>query len=111
MPSRTSWLVFRFSVMRKDNLTAELPGVPARRGRPATRPQDEKSLKAAAAARKRAQRARLAESGLETVTLILPADLAEALRTYVARKTSDQEPVTQGQAVERILRDRLLRKR
>jgi len=97
--------------MRKDVVTAELPGVPKRVGRPATRPQDEKSLKAAAAARKRAQRARQAASGLETLTVELPQDVADALRAYVARKTADGDPVTQGQAVEKILRDRLLRKR
>lgn len=97
--------------MRKDDLTAELPGVPRRRGRPATRPQDEKSLKEAAAARKRAQRARQALSGLETVAVVLPKDVADALRAYCGRKSADDVPVTMGQAVEKILRDRLLRKR
>lgn len=97
--------------MRNDNSTAELPGVPKRPGRPATRPQDEKSLKAAAAARKRQQRARQAAAGLEPVAVVIPADVAEALRAYCERKTADGEPVTQGQAIEKILRDRLLRKR
>lgn len=97
--------------MRKDNLTAELPGVPVRRGRPATRPQDEKSLKAAAAARKREHRARLAAAGLEEVKVWLAKDVVDALRAYVDRKAADSVPLTQGEAVEKILRDRLLRKR
>lgn len=97
--------------MRKDNVTAELPGVPRRQGRPATRPQDADSLKKAAAARKRAQRERQAAAGLETVTVALDKEVAEALRAYVGRKVADTEPLTLGQAVERILRDRLLRKR
>lgn len=94
-----------------DVFTVELPGVPKRRGRPPTRPQDEKSLKRAAAARTAAYRARLKADGLETVTLALDAEVAEALRAYVARKSADSEVMTLGQAVDRILRDRLLRKR
>jgi len=97
--------------MRKDNLTAELPGVPARRGRPATRPQDPASLKAAAAARKRVQRERQAAAGLETLTVTLSVELAEALRAYVSRRSADGEPLTLGDAAEKILRDRLMRKR
>lgn len=90
---------------RKDELTAELPGVPRRPGRPPT------GKAMSAAERKRAQRARLAAAGLETVTVLLPRDVADALRAHVARKTSDAEPITQGEAIEKILRDRLLRKR
>jgi len=97
--------------MRKDNVTAELPGVSRRQGRPATRPQDADSLRKAAAARKREQRKRQAELGLETITITLDKEVADALRAYVDRKTADTEPVTLGQAAERILRDRLLRKR
>lgn len=97
--------------MRKDNVTAELPGVPRRQGRPATKPQDADSLRKAAAARKREQRKRQAELGLETITITLDKEVADALRAYVDRKTADTEPVTLGQAAERILRDRLLRKR
>jgi len=97
--------------MRKDDVTSELPGVPKRPGRPPTRPQDEKSLKAAAAARKREQRARDAAQGLEIVTIKLPKEVADALRAYVARKNADSKPVTMGEAAEKILRDRLLRPR
>lgn len=91
--------------MRKDDLTAELPGVPRRRGRPPT------GKAMTAAERKAAQRARQSASGLETVPVVLPKDVADALRAYCARKSADSDPVTIGEAVEKILRDRLLRKR
>lgn len=97
--------------MRKDDVTAELPGVPRRPGRPPTRPQDKESLKAAAAARKRASRAKAVAAGLEQVNVQLSKDVADALRAYVERKRADGPELTQGQAVEAILRDRLLRKR
>lgn len=97
--------------MRKDNVTMDLPGVLRRRGRPPVHSQDEKSLKEAAARRKRESRARLAASGLDTLTLDLDQEVADALRSYVDRKRSDAVQITIGQAVERILRDRLLRKR
>jgi hypothetical protein len=97
--------------MRKDVITAELPGVPKRPGRPPTRPQDRESLKAAAAARKRLQRARQADAGLEPLALVLSGEVADALRAYVKRKAADGEPLTMGEAAEKILRDRLLRKR
>lgn len=96
---------------RKDNVTVELPGVPRRPGRPPIRPQDPASLKAAAAARKREQRARQQAAGLETVSVVLSLDVADALRSYVERRSADGEPLTLGQAVEKIVRDRLLRKR
>lgn len=91
--------------MRKDDVTGELPGVPARRGRPPTgKAQD-------GAARQRAYRARLAEQGREDLTLTLPTDVAEALREYTKRRSSDGAELTLGEAVEKFLRDRLLRKR
>ena len=96
---------------RRDTVTAELPGVPRRQGRPATRPQDAQSLKKAAAARKREQRERDAAAGLKSITITLDKEVTDALHAYVKRKAADAEPVTLGQAVERILRDRLLRKR
>lgn len=91
--------------MRKDEVTMELPGVAKRRGRPAT------GKAATGANRMAAYRARLAAAGLETMTLDLDQEVACALRAYVDRKKSDAEDLTLGQAVERILRDRLLRKR
>jgi hypothetical protein len=51
-------------------------------------------------------RERLREQGREILTVDVPQEVAEALRRYVEFKD-----MTQGQAVERILRDRLLRKR
>lgn len=95
----------------RDVVTGDLPGVPRRRGRPAEGPQDPKAIRAAAAARKRAERARKAAAGLEEVTLTLDLEVANALRAYVERKSADSEALTMGQAAERILRDRLLRKR
>lgn len=97
--------------MRKDNETSDLPGVPRRQGRPAIRPQDPNSLKAAAAARKREQRARQSAAGLETISVVLSLEVADALRGYVERQNQDGKPLTLGQAAEKILRDRLLRKR
>lgn len=91
--------------MQKDEVTATLPGIPRPRGRPST------GQAKSAAARKAAQRARQANDGLETVAVVLPTDVADALRAYCARKNADDEPVTMGEAVEKILRDRLLRKR
>lgn len=97
--------------MANDNLMVGVPGVPRRRGRPPGQPQDPKTLRDAAAARKRASRARLAAAGLAAVTVDLDLEVANALRSYVDRKRADAEDMTLGQAVERILRDRLLRKR
>lgn len=93
--------------MRKDDVTMELPGVPKPRGRRSTG----KAL--SGAERQRAYRAKLAEEGREQVSLDLPGDVAAALRQYVLRQNADvsTEPITLGQAAERILRDRLLRKR
>lgn len=83
----------------------ELPGVPKRRGRPPTGNAKSGSSRMAA------YRARMAAAGLETLTLDLDQQVACALRAYVERKKADADDLTMGQAVERILRDRLLRKR
>jgi phage-related tail fiber protein len=91
--------------MVKDAVTLELPGVPKRRGRPPT------GKAQSGASRMAAYRARLAAAGLETLTLDVDQEVACALRAYVDRKKADAEDLTLGQAVERILRDRLLRKR
>lgn len=92
---------------RKDDVTQELPGVPRRRGRPPT------GTAKSGASRQAAYRQRLKESGLEEVTAFLDAEVAAALRGYVQRQNADRvgEPITLGEAVEKILRDRLLRKR
>lgn len=93
--------------MRKDDRTAELPGVPRRRGRPAT------GKAMSGAARQAAYRERQKLIGREEVSAFLGVEVAEALRAYVARQNADRadEPMTLGDAVERILRDRLMRKR
>lgn len=97
--------------MRKDDPVAKPLVAVKRRGRPAGQVQDQETLKAAAARRKRESRARLAASGLQTVTVDLDVEVAAALRSYVERKKADADDLTIGQAVDRILRDRLLRKR
>lgn len=90
---------------RKDDVTMELPGVVKRRGRPPT------GKASSGASRMAAYRARLAAAGLETLTVEVDREVADALRAYVERKKSDSEDMTVGQAVSRILHDRLLRKR
>lgn len=85
---------------RKDELTAELPGVPKRRGRPPTG----KAL--TPAERQARRRQRLAEEGRELVTVDVAAEVRQALAKYVEFKD-----MTLGEAVDKILRDRLLRKR
>jgi hypothetical protein len=95
-----------------DNLSLPgVPPVPKKRGRPTTRPQDPDALKAAAAARQRAYLERKKAEGKEPLTLTLSVDLADALRSYVERRIADGEPLTLGDAAEKILRDRLMRKR
>lgn len=89
---------------RKDDVTTELPGVPKRPGRPST------GKAKSGAERMAAYRAKQAAAGRETVTVDLDKEVADALRAYVERKVMDGEAVTLGQACERILRDRLLRK-
>jgi hypothetical protein len=94
-------------LMQKDNVTMNLPEVPPKRGRPATgRALD-------GAARMRAYRERKASEGKSAVTVYLDSKTAAALAAYVERQNADQaeQLVTLGDAVDRILRDRLLRKR
>lgn len=93
--------------MRKDDLTEELPGVPKRRGRPSS------GRALSGAQRQAAYRERQKETGRHEVTAFLDVEVANALRAYVARQNADRagNPMTLGDAVERIVRDRLLRKR
>lgn len=86
--------------MRKDDITAELPGVPKRPGRPPTG----KAL--SGADRQREYRARLREAGKEVLTVDIDADVIQKLREFVEFKD-----MTQGEVVSKVLRDRLLRKR
>lgn len=92
---------------RKDDLTAELPGVPRRRGRPP-------GAKAKSGSeRMREYRLRKAAEGREALSILLDEEVLSALRGYVDRKNRDVavQPITLSDAVELILRDRLLRKR
>lgn len=94
--------------MRKDNLTAELPGVPGRRGRPPT------GKAMSAAERQRAYRERRAQEGkAELAPVFLSAEVLASLSAYVDRQNADvaENRVTVGDAVDRILRAYLLRKR
>lgn len=88
------------SVDKRDKVTATLPGVAGQRGRPAT------GKAMSAADRQRAYRERLRDQGREVMTVDLPQECVEALRRHVQFKD-----LTLGAAVEKIVRDRLLRKR
>jgi hypothetical protein len=58
------------------------------------------------AQRQRERRERLLSQGIETLTVDVDAEVAEALRKFVQFKDE-----TLGQVASRVLRDRLLRKR
>lgn len=94
--------------MRKDDVTAELPGVPRRPGRPRS------ATALDGAARQKLYRERKAAEGKsELPPVFLSADVHAALQAYVVRKNADfvDKPMTLGDAVDRIVRDRLLRPR
>jgi hypothetical protein len=57
--------------------------------------------------------ARKAAQGKTSITIMVDAEVAAALAAYVKRQNADQadQLVTLGDAVDRILRDRLMRKR
>ena len=59
-----------------------------------------------AAERQQARRDRIKAAGGDVLTVTVDGEVAEALRRFVQFKD-----MTQGEAVTRILRDRLLRKR
>jgi hypothetical protein len=85
----------------EDKFTSELPGFGGRpRGRPA------KPDAMTAAQRKAAQRARAKGQGKVSREFMLSLDVVEALDKFVESKDEDRSAV-----VDRILRDRLLRKR
>jgi hypothetical protein len=84
-----------------DNKTVDmLPAAKRPRGRPST------GVAMSAAERQRAYRERLRAVGGDVLSVTVDADVLEALRKFVEFKD-----ITQGEAVTRILRDRLLRKR
>lgn len=84
-----------------DKYTREIVGFP---NRPRGRPADPNAM--TVAERKRAQRKRLAEEGRVSRTFDLSAEVVAALDRFVQFKSEDKSAV-----VERILRDRLMRKR
>jgi hypothetical protein len=86
--------------MRKDDVTAELPGVPGRRGRPPS------GAAQSGADRQAAYRARQREKGKESLSVTVSAEVREALAKHVEFKD-----VALGEVVDRILRGYLLRKR
>lgn len=65
------------------------------------------------AARQRAYRERKAAEGKTSLTFMVDAEVADALALYVQRQNADRADklLTLGDAVDRIVRDRLLRKR
>lgn len=80
----------------KDDVTGGLPGVPKKRGRP-------KSGEARTPAqRQRDYLERLAADGKTSVTMILSVDVVEALQKYMVGKD-----LTQGEACDKLLRQRL----
>ena len=83
-----------------DTATGDLFGGKRPPGRPAT------GAAMTAAQRQAARRARLKQEGRESITLVLDQDVIDALDRFVKHKDE-----TKSQAAERILRDRLLRKR
>lgn len=85
----------------EDKYTAKLIE-PAKRGRGRPRDPDAPT----AAERKKAQRDRLAAEGKVTRSYDLSVEVVEALDKFVQFKDEDKNAV-----VERILRDRLMRKR
>lgn len=86
-----------------DTKTLDLEGVPGvrrQRGRPAT------GEAKTAAQRKKEQRERLVSEGKVAFSCVLPIEVVEALDKFLQFKDE-----TKDQLVERVLRDRLLRKR
>jgi len=95
--------------MRKDDLTQELPGVAKRPGRPPS------GRALTGAERQRLHRQKKAAEGKGTLPpCFVGEDVLEALAAYVERQNANtvtDKPMTVGDAVEKFLRDRLLRKR
>lgn len=86
--------------MRKDDVTAELPGVTRRRGRPST------GKAMTDAERQKAYRKRLKDQGRVELKCIISQDVADALKKHVRYKD-----MPLGEAIDKFVRDRLLRKR
>lgn len=85
---------------RKDDLTLELPGVVRRPGRPRTGEALDNS------ARSKAKRERLEAEGKKQVSVTISLEVLEAIKKHIEFKD-----LTLGDAFEKALRDRFLRKR
>jgi len=85
---------------RRDDMTAELPGVAKRRGRPAT------GEAMGDAERSKAKRVRLAAEGKKQVSVTISIEVLDAIKKHIEFKD-----LTLGDAFEKALRDRFLRKR
>lgn len=85
---------------RKDEVTAELPGVPKRRGRPAT------GAAMSDAQRSKSKRERLLAEGKQQVSAVLSLEVIAAVKKHIEFKD-----LTIGDAIEKALRDRFLRPR
>lgn len=46
-----------------------------------------------------------------TLSVVIPADIAEAFKAYVARQMADGAGLTQAEVVEKLIRSQVLRKR
>lgn len=100
-------VVFTQSTATTDG-AQDLSGGVRRRGRPST------GQAKSGAERQRLYRARKAGQGKEELPPIwLSSDVMAALKRYVNRQNADigSETFTLGDGIERVLRDRLLRKR
>jgi hypothetical protein len=83
-----------------DNRTLEIEGLPKRRGRPPT------GTAMTAAQRQAKAKKKKLEAGKAELKVSISAEVRDAINKYVEFKD-----LTLGDAVDRILRDRLLRKR
>jgi len=85
---------------RKDDVTMDLPGVVKRLGRPPTgKAMDD-------AARSKAKRDRLQAEGKKQVSVTISIEVLDAIKKHIEFKD-----LTLGDAFEKALRDRFLRKR
>jgi len=88
------------TAQKGDVFTAPLPGVAKKLGRPATGKAMDN------AARSKAKREKLLAEGKKQISVTLSLEVIEALEKHIEFKD-----LTLGDAVEKALRDRFLRKR
>lgn len=90
-----------------DDRTADVPGGPRRPGRPPS------GAARSPAQLQREYRARKKAQGVKETSVSMSIEVVDALKAYVARQNADcsDEPISVGDAVDRIVRAYLLRKR